>query len=493
MYIRMAVMLIITLYTARIVFNALGINDYGIYNVVGSIIVMFSFINSGLSNATKRYITAEIATGTDESRRKVFNSAIIAHILIAFIILIIAETVGLWLVNYLLNIPPERLTAANWVYQFSIATALLGIMQSPFTSAILAYERMSIYAYLTIVDAVCKLMIAYLIQVVNSDKLVLYASLIFLIGIINLIVYRFYCNRKFVMCKWMLVHDKALLKKMFTYTTWSLFGQGAVVLSNQGVTFIVNFFWGVAVNAAMGISNQITKVVNDFVLNFQYAFNPQITKFYVNGNNEELKKLVWRSSRYSSYLVLLFLLPVCFEASDLLRLWLGDYPEYSVEFCVLTMICVYLEAITAPLWMVLCSDAEIKTYQLTVSAIFLLNVLFSFVFLLIGLPPYTVIAVRIVVDAILIMARLLFVRQKVSGFSIAGWVRDVFLVALLIVIPPFVGAWMSSRIIYTSTLVRLIAVSAIALSLTVISIYVIGMTRQEKQLLKSFVKDKVKL
>jgi len=493
MYFRMAVILVITLYTARIIFNALGVKDYGIYNVVGSIIILFSFINSGLSNATKRYITAEIASGDDESRRIIFNSAIIAHIFISIIIFVIAETVGLWMVNEFLNLPEERMFAANIAFQLSVATAIVNIMQSPFISAILAYEKMSIYAYLTIVDVTCKLLIAFLIQVMSGDKLIFYSTFIFLIGVINVIVYKLYCNHCFPMCRWLLVREKHILKKMFNYTSWSLIGQGAAVLSNQGVNFILNLFCGVVVNAAMGISNQITKVVNDFVINFQYAFNPQITKLYVSDNIEDLKKLVWRSSRYSSFLVLLFLLPVCFEAADFLLLWLGDYPEYSVEFCVLTMICVYLEAITAPLWMVLCSDTNIKVYQLTVSTIFLLNVFLSWIFMVLGQPPFTVMAVRIFVDVVLILTRLLFVKNKIEGFCVWGWIKDVFGNSVLIIIVPLLCTFVLSDLHYPNTIVRFLIIGLISMLITLFSIIVIGLTKNEKAFLIKNAKEKLRL
>lgn len=481
----MAVMLILSLYTARIVFNTLGIEDYGTYNIVGSIIVLFSFLNNGLSNATKRYITAEIATGTNESCRKIFNTAVIAHILIALLIFIVAETLGLWVVNTVLSIPRDRMFAANIVYQLSVLSALLGIMQSPFSSAILAYERMNIYAYFSIVDVICKLLLIWLIQKIDGDKLIIYAILIFVIGLINVIIYRAYCYHQFVMCQWQLVKDKLLLKKMFTYTSWSLFGQASVVASNQGVSLLINLFFGVTVNAAMGISNSITKIVNDFVVNFQYAFNPQITKHYVAGETEELKKLVWNSSRYSSFLVLLFMMPVCFEARDFLHLWLGDFPKYSVEFCILTIISIYFEAITAPLWMVLCSDSDIKTYQLTVSSIFMLNVVFSFILLSIGLPPFIVIAVRVIVDIILILTRLFFVERKVDGFSKYSWLKAVLGNSILVIILPFILTYIVQQINIEILFLRLVIVSGSSFLATAISIFILGMSFNERKFVYS--------
>lgn len=491
MYFRMAVMLLLSLYTARIVFNALGVEDYGTYNIVGSIIVFFSFLNNGLGNATKRYITSEIASGTDKSRREIFNSTVIAHILIAVVILFLSETIGLWLVNNVLNIPSNRMFAANVVYQLSVFSALLGIVQGPYSSSILAYERMNIYAYFSLFDVLFKLLLVFLIQIIDGDKLIVYAFLIFVIGICNIIIYRSYCYISFPMCKWKMVKDRKLLRELFAYTSWSLFGQGAVVASNQGVSFLINVYYGVVVNAAVGVSNSVTNVVNNFVTNFQYAFNPQITKYYVAQEKSELIKLVWRSSRFSSYLVLIFLLPVCFEAKDILFLWLGDYPKYSIEFCILTMLCIYLEAITAPLWMILCSDSDIKKYQITVSSIFMLNVILSWFLLALGNAPYSVVIVRIVVNIILILTRLFLVEKKIVGFPIIKWLKDVVGTSIVSVIIPFLVTYLVSLINIVNIYLRLFYVGGVAFVITFFSIFYLGLSCEERNYIKLKVYAKV--
>ena len=491
MYLRMAVMLVVSLYTAGIVFNALGVEDYGTYNIVGSIIIFFSFLNNGLGNATKRYITAEIAKGDNDSRRRVFNSAVLAHIGIAFVILLLAETLGLWIVNSVLKIPEGRYFAANVVYQLSVFSAILAIMQCPFTSAILAYEKMHIYAYFTIFDVVFKLLLIFCMMTIDGDKLIIYGLLVFFSGFINIIIYRVYCYRHFPMCKWLYVKDYPLLKSMFTYTSWSLMGQGAVMTANQGVTFLINLFCGVTVNAAMGVSNSITKVVNDFVLNFQYAFNPQITKNYVTRDYTGLNLLVYRTSRYSSYLVLLFLLPVSFEVGDFLSLWLGDYPKYSVEFCILSLVAIYFDSITAPLWMVLCSDEDIKRYQITVSLIFLLNILFSWIFLSMGFSPYVVMLVKASVSFLLIFARLGFVKRKVTSFSFIRWIRDVLGKSIILVSLPFILTYFISRYDIDLRILRLLIVSGSAALFMALSIFFIGLEPNERQFVVSKIKSKL--
>lgn len=490
LYFRQIVCMIVGLYTMRVVLDVLGTENYGIYNIVGSIIILFSFLNNGLGNATKRYITSEIAVGTDESRQDVFNTAVIAHMIIAAIILVIAETIGLWAVNYFLNFPQERKFAANVVYQFSVLAALIGIMQSPFLSAIIAHEKMDVYAYFTIFDVVFKLLIVFLVQVLTGDKLIIYSILLFCVYILNVMIYRIYCYKTFKMCKWKKVRNKPLLKKIFNYTSWSLFGQGAVVASNQGVGMLVNIFYNVSVNAAMGISTSVTRIVNEFVTNFQQAFNPPITKNYVNKDFSGLIDLVWKTSRYSSYLVLVFLLPVCFEIEDLLNIWLVNVPDYSVEFCVLSIISIYFEAIAAPLWMILCSDADIKKYQLTVSAIFMLNLVLSWVFLKLGCAPYIVTAVRIFVNVILIIARLFFVRVRVLGFNILKWSYEVFGKAVLIIALPLIATIVLCRLNYSHIWIRLLVVSGISFLLTSLSIFILGIKKSERVFFINVVKNR---
>ena len=312
MYLRMLVSMFVALFTTRINFQALGVDNFGIYNVVGSVIVFFTFINQGLTTATRRYITAELAQGDKESRRNVFNLAIGAHVGIAFIIIILGETIGLWAVNYLLNIPPERVFAANVVYQLSIFTAVVNVMQAPYTAAITAHEKMDIYAYISIFEIFAKLAVAYGVLYLPGDKLIIYAVLLTLTQLIVILLNGAYCHRKFSMCHFQRPHDKKLLKEIFGYMGWNLAGQAMVVLTNQGVTVLVNMFFNVAANAAMGVSNQITHIVSNFVSNFQIAFNPQITKLYVSKETDELIKLANRCSRISSYLVLVFIILVIF-------------------------------------------------------------------------------------------------------------------------------------------------------------------------------------
>lgn len=487
MYLRMIVTMVVSLFTTRVVFNALGIDNYGIYNVVGTIIVLFGFINSGLTTATRRYITAEIAQGDESSQQNVFNLALCAHGLIGLIILILAETVGLYLVNYTLNIPADRMLAANVVYQMSVLTALWGVFQAPYQAAITAFERMNIYAYLSILEVSLKLIVAYSVFVFAGDKLIIYSILIFLSVFLSTFATRYYCTMKFKICRFKKPHGKQLLKEMFGYMGWSLIGQFVVVLTSQGVSMLVNVFFTVAANAAMGISNQITGIVTQFVSNFQVAFQPQITKQYVTKEYDSLNNLAMRASRFSSYLVLVFMLPIAFQIKNFLGLWLGDFPEYAIEFCLFTLLCVYIDALSAPLWMIAFADKNIKKYQITMAIIYSFNFIMAWLVLEIGFPPYSVIIARCFVYSIAVIARLLLIKEKLASFSIRQWFYNCIICTLKIIVIPVVVMLSLSRIEFDNAYLELVVIGGISLALMLISIYIFGLKQDERE----FVKQKI--
>ena len=492
MYLRMLIILFVSLFTARIVFNTLGITDFGIYNVVGSIIVFFSFLNNGLSLSTRRYITAELSNGNDESQNKIFNLACIAHIYIALIVLVLAETVGIYIINSILSIPNERMFTANVVYQLSIISAIVGITMSPFNSAIIANEKMSVYAYLSIIDVVVKLIIIGGVILIPGDKLIVYAILILCGGLLNVFFNVWYCYRTFSMCKIVACKDKTGIKEMFCYMGWSLFGQGSVVLTNQGITLLLNTFCGVVANAAMGISNTITNIVSQFVNNFQIAFNPQITKYYVSGDKKDLYQLVTSTSRYSSYLVLLFLIPLLFETPNFLTVWLGEYPKYAVEFCIFTLFSIFIEAIGAPLWMIIGSDKDIKLYQIIVSAIFLINFIGSFISLSLGFPPFYVIIVRVFVSIILIIFRLHWCKRLLDDFPVSIWCKQVLLKTMTLFIASSILSYLVYNLNYRHILIELSLVSFWSMTVTAMTIYFGGLTSNEKQFLKTKILSKIR-
>lgn len=492
MYIRMLILLFLSLFTARIVFNALGEVNYGIYNVVGGIIVFFSFLNSGLSNATRKYVTSEIASGTDKSRRIVFNTCVMSHIAISGIVLVLAETIGIWFVNSCLNIPEDRYFAANIVYQFSVLTAILGIMQTPFQAVIIAYEKLSIYAYFTIFDVIFKIIIIFCMQYCDIDKLILYTILMFLTSCINIFAYRIYCYKNFPLCKWLYIKNKKIFKDIFVFTGWSLFGQAAVVATNQGVSVLVNIYLTVIANAAMGISNTIINVVNGFVTNFQTAFNPQITKSYAAKDYEYLNTLILRTSKISSYLLLIMSIPIFFECENLLKIWLGQYPTFAPEFCKISLGYIYLEAISAPFWMLIYSDNRIKKYQILISSVYFLNIILSWIALASGFQAYSVMIVRVFVNIIIVIIRMIYCKFFLPNLQLNKWFIDIVIKGgVLIIITSIFTYLLKNSIHFTAPIYEIIVISAFSLIVSVIIIYTICIEERERIMIKQIIKKKI--
>lgn len=486
MYLRMFIILLVSLYTTRVVFNTLGVENYGIYNIVGGVIVFFTFINSSLAGATQRYITAELAQGTVESQREVFSAAILAHFFIGLGIVLLGETLGLWFLNSVMNIPEERMFAARIVYQLSIFSTFISVLQSPFNAAIMAYEKMSIYAIFSIIDVLIKLSIAFLIQAIAGDKLIIYAILITIAGLIIVLLYRFYCYRNFQMCQFKRTFDRGLFKGLFSYMGWALFGTATYVGTNQGVAMLINYYNGVIINAAMGVSNQIVSVVSQFVSNFQVAFRPQITKNYVTKDKDKLIKLTVLSSRISAYLILILLVPICFEIKDFLHLWLGDYPLYAVEFSVLTLVCIYFESICNPIIVLITSDKNIKSYQLTVSIIYSSTLLFSWVALSRGLFPYMVIVIRLVIDLILIISRLALMSNRWYDFPISSWLKRVIFKPLVVMVIPVSISFLLKSIPIESIWARIIVFSGLSFIACFVCIYFFLIEKEERAIIATY-------
>lgn len=432
MYIRMVLLMAISFYTARIVLQKLGIDNFGIYNLVGSLVVFFGYISNGLSIATKRYITTSVGSGHISYARHVFNICQQAHFIIAAFMLVSAEIIGPWIIYKYLKIPEGRQFAAQVVYQISVATTALSIAQSPYGASIVAYEKMDVYAYFSGIEVVLKLAVVFLLKWLPGDKLILYALLIMAIGCINMAVYSAYSISNFPICKFSWVVDKPLMKEVLVFTGWSVFGQTAVVLTNHGVGILANLFFGVVVNAAIGVSNSITNIVTQFLSNFQIAFNPQIIKSYNSNDFEYLRPLLLMSSKISSYLIMFFLIPLVFVVSEVMQLWLGVYPEYSEKFCIYTLYGLYIEAISGPLFMLIYAQKNIRKYQIVISVVYAQCFTLAWLALYMGAKPYYIIIMRLLVYIVLLGIRLVFVKKLMPLFDLWEWFYEILLKSLSI-------------------------------------------------------------
>lgn len=482
--------MLVSLYTTRVLLKALGIDDYGIFNVVGGLIVMITFIKEGLTGAGRRYIMAELATGDLKSQQVMYTNVVISHLLLCGAIMVLGETIGLWFFSHQLNIPESRYDAAMWVYQLSLVSSLVMIMLSPFNAVIISEEKMSVYAYFSIIDAVLKLAIVWIIMAAKADKLIVYAFLLMGVHVVDYLMYYIYCRRKFEMCRLVRINGTEQLKGLFGYMGWTVFGLGANVTSRQGVTMLVNIYFNVAVNAAIGISNMIISAAQQFVSNFQMAFAPQLTKNYISANYDEVNSLVSRASRYSSFLVLVMLIPISVVISELLKIWLGEYPQYTEEFCILTLICIYFDAMSNPLTTVITADKNIKMYQVFIACVYLMDFLISWSVLVMGALPYCVIVVRALLSITGLIVRLWMMTQKVDGFMARRWLKSIIgrgMVVVALCLPLLVFGQLN--LFESSIWFKFIVMGVISLIWVVTLIWLIGLTNNERKFVISKVRN----
>jgi O-antigen/teichoic acid export membrane protein len=345
LYMRTILVMLVSLFTSRVVLSALGGDDYGIYNVVGGVVAMFTVVSGALSASISRFITFELGRNDIEKLKRIFSTSINIQIGISLLILLLGETIGVWFLNYKMNIPVERLDAANWVLQCSLITFIINLISVPYNAAIIAHEKMSAFAYISILEVILKLLIVYLLYISMWDKLIVYSSLLVLVAIIIRMVYGVYCNRCFVETRYLLVYDRALIKNMTSFAGWGFFTNTAYMFNTQGINILINMFFGVGVNAACGITMQVEAAIMKFVNDFTTALNPQITKSYAMNDFDTMNKLVIRGAKFSYFLLFILSLPILIETDYILGLWLEEVPEHTVAFVRLaiigTMITIY--------------------------------------------------------------------------------------------------------------------------------------------------------
>lgn len=479
LYFRMLFLMAISLYTSRVVLNALGVEDFGIYNVVGGVVAMFSVLSGSLSAAISRFITYELGKGNQENLNKIFSSAVTIQLGLAGIIILLAETIGIWFLNVKMNIPEVRMEAANWVFQFSILTFAINLISVPYNASIIAHEKMSAFAYISILEAVGKLFIAYLITIAPMDKLIFYAILMCAVALIVRFTYGNYCKRHFCECTYHFIWDKQLLKSMFSFAGWNFIGASSAVLRDQGGNVVINLFCGPAVNAARGIAFQVNNAVNQFVVNFMTALNPQITKSYAAGDRGYMMTLIFQGARLSFYMLLLLSLPILVNTHYILALWLKIVPEHAVLFVQLILIFALSESISQPLITAMLATGKIRNYQIIVGGLQMMNLPISYILLRLGYFPEVVIVIAICISQCCLAARLILLRGMI-GLSITQYVRNVYLniiiVSIIAVILPLISAYNIKE-----SFINFILISLIAVICTLSSIYFIGCNNQERE------------
>lgn len=433
LYVRMLVLMLVGLYTSRVVLGALGEDDFGVYNVVGGVVSMFTIISGALNSAVSRFITFEMGKGADAQLNKVYSTAVTIQLILAAVVALLAEPLGLWFIDNKMTIDPSRIPAARWVLHFSLLAFVINLMSVPQMASITAHEHMSAYAYIGILDGLLRLGVAFLILHSPIDRLIYYAALMAGVVLIVRMAYGLYCRMHFEECRYRPVFDRPLIREMFSFAGWNFIGVTSGVLRDHGGNILVNLFSGPAVNAARGVAVQLNGAVQGFVTNFMTAVNPQITKSYAAGEKEYMFSLVRRSSRMSFFLLFLIALPVIFNADYLLSIWLKEVPEHSSLFVQLFLIFALSESLSNPMITAMLATGNIRNYQLVVGGIQLLNLPVSYVCLRMGAIPEVTVIVAIIISQICMWARLLML-SKATGFPVLPFLEEVYFSVLFKVV-----------------------------------------------------------
>ncbi len=484
LYFRMIFIMAVTLYTSRVVLRVLGVEDFGIFNVVAGVVAMFGFLNSSMSATTQRFISFSLGRG-DDNLNKVFSTCVLTHALIALGVLVLVESVGLWFLYNKMIIPEVRMDAAFWVFQFSALSTVVTVMSIPFNADIIAHEKMSAFAYISIVEVCLKLLIVFLLDVGNIDKLVLYGFLLLLVQCGIFLTYMGYCLRHFKESRFRFVYEKKLFSEVFSFAGWNLWGYLASILYTQGLNILLNVFFGPVVNAARGLANQVDGAIRLFASNFQMAINPQIVKTYAAKDLESMHKLVFRSSKFSFFLLLALSLPVMIEAPVILRLWLSTVPDWTASFLRLMLVVVIVDSVANPLMTSAAATGRIKLYQSVLGGIQLLIVPVAYVVLRMGGEPNSVFVVHICICLIAFAVRLFIVRGMI-GLSIKKYLMEVCVKSGVVTVVATVLP-LTLYFSMTNSLLSAIVVVFVSLGSVAVSAYAIGLTKSERV----FVSDKI--
>jgi len=478
----MFVVMIIGLYTSRVILNALGVEDYGINNVVGGIIVILSFITSSFSQAIVRFFTFEVGKKNAKELNKLFSISLIIFVFLSILLILLAETIGLWFLKNKLVIAPERQNAAFWLFQFSLFTLVVNIINIPFNALIISHERMNIFAYFSIVEVILKLAVALLTKESSHDKLISFGLLIFLSNLITVGLYIGYSKRVFKNIYFRFVKDKKLFKDIISFTSWSLYGTSSVVIRGEGTNILINIFSGVAVNAARGISFQVNSSITKFQSSFMNAINPQIIKSYAQKNYDYLFNLIYKGAKFSFFLLFFLSLPILFNTNIILVTWLKLVPEHTINFIRLILVFSLIESLSSSLITAQLATGRIRNYQLIIGTIQMLNLPVSYVFLKNGFQPEITIIIFIFFSICSFIARLIFLKRLVN-LSIKQFLKNVVFKVFLVLIISIPLPLISYLYLQNET-TNFFVTSSISAVITLYSIYTFGCTPSEHLYIK---------
>lgn len=492
LYIRMILVMAATLFTTRIVLKNLGVEDYGIYNVVAGVVSMFAFLNSSMASATQRFLSFELGINDEERVNMVFCQSVIIHLIIAGIIVVLAETIGLWFVYNKLTIPENRFNAAIWVYQIAILSFVFQIINVPYHASIIAHERMNVYAWVSILDVALKLGIAYVISVSPIDKLILYSLLILMTSVVMFLFYSVYSKRHFKECVFHFIINKGKFKEMFSFAGWNIIGNMAFTLRTQGSNILLNMFFGPAVNAARGVAHQVDSAVEQFVTNFQTASNPQIVKSYAQKQYSETMQLVSQCSKFSFFLMILLGLPIIFQVDYILSIWLADVPEYTAIFVQLILLNGIIDSLSKALKTHVKATGNVKWYMIIQGGFYLLALPVIWLFLKLGYSPVSSIVVLVVFTLLGTFLRLFLLKWLAKGFSINFFIKRVLVPSALVGGLAAVLSYLYSYKIPTTSFGGLIVNTILLIAISGCVIWFLGINKNEKAYILGLAKKIIK-
>lgn len=490
LYGRMLLMMLINLYTSRVILNVLGVVDYGIYNVVGGFVSMFSVLRSGLVSATQRFITFELGRDDKNALQETYSSSMHIYIMVSILIVIVAETIGIWFIENKMIIPSDRIYAAHWVYQFSLLSLIIGLICNPQNALIIAHERMSVFAYISIYEAISKLVIVYLLTIGDVDKLILYSIFMCVIQLSLRLIYGIYCKLHFEESKVIWKFNWKKIKEMYSFTGWAMFGGLSVIGRTQGINMLLNIFFGPTVNAARGVAVQVLGTLNGFVSNFQTALNPQIVKNYAQKDLESLHKLILMSAKFSFILLYILSLPLFLETEYLLVLWLKNVPEYTISFVRLMFVISMIDAISNPLVRSIEASGKIRIYQMVAGSMMLMILPLSYVVLLKGGDPTSVYWITIIISSVTVFLRIKLASNLVKLDMISFIKKVIFNSILVALLSFFIPYYIHTILPYGFS--RLMIVTFIAFVLVVCVSYYIMLDFDERNVIIRFFKNKLK-
>ena len=495
LYIRMMFTMVVSLYTSRVILQVLGVDDFGIYQTVGGVVGMLQFVNGALSAGSSRFLTYEMGTGNYEKLKRTFSSVLTAHILMALLIVLVAETGGLWFVYNKLVIPAERMDAAVFAYHLSILAAVFQITQVPYNASIISHEKMGIYAYVSIAEVTMKLAIVYALSIEGWDKLMLYSLLLCVVNISIVLFYNIYCTRKFEETHYKPMWDKDIMRGVLSYSGWNLFANTAIALNNQGAIILINMFFSPGVVAARAIANQVNMAANQFIQNFRTAANPQIVKRYAAGDHDGSKSLLLSSTKFSYYLMLILSLPICLVAEPLLKLWLGQVPDYSVIFLQLAIITSLFQVFDTSFYTALYAKGRIRENALISPTVgFFVFPVAYFLFRL-GFSPISLAVVLLVVYAILGLIVKPILVIKIVDYTwkdIMKVFRPCFWVSIISAIIPVVF-YIYRNTLFPNTILQFFMLSGFSILSVALTVWLIGIDKNTKVKLKDYIKQKLNI